>query len=105
MPKRHNVESRTPHTLLSLAEAGHGIAVVPSVLPTHRYQLRIVRLTHRGRPLQEPLAILWDRRRALPPYAQDFCQSLAAYMREVFPISQPAVAKARPRPRARAQQR
>ena len=44
--------SRSPHTLLSLAEAGHGVAVVPSVLPTHRYRLRIFRLTHRRRPLQ-----------------------------------------------------
>lgn len=37
-------ESRTPHTLLALAEAGHGVAVVPSVMPTHRYDLQIVRL-------------------------------------------------------------
>ena len=35
-------ESRTPHTLLALAEAGHGVAIVPSVMPTHRYDLQIV---------------------------------------------------------------
>src|SRR5215204_3794994 len=51
------VESRTPHTLLSLAEAGHGVAIVPSVLPTQRYKLRIVRLTHRRKPLREPFAV------------------------------------------------
>jgi LysR family nitrogen assimilation transcriptional regulator len=84
------VESHTPHALLSLAEAGHGVAIVASVLPTHRYRLRIVRLMHRGKPLREPFAALWDKRRALPPYAEDFCQLLAAYMREVFPISQPS---------------
>ena len=28
------IESRAPHTLLALAEAGHGVAVIPSVLPT-----------------------------------------------------------------------
>ena len=96
------VESRTPHALLALAEAGHGVAIVPSVLPTHRYKLRIVRLTHRRKPLREPLAILWDKRRALPAYADDFCQSLGAYMREVFLISQPRAAKAgRTRARAR----
>jgi DNA-binding transcriptional LysR family regulator len=81
-------ESRSPHTLLSLAEAGHGVAIVPSVLPTHRYRLRIVRLTHRRRPLRMPLAVMWDKRRLLPPYGDDFCASLAAYMREVWPISQ-----------------
>lgn len=83
------IESRAPHALLALAEAGHGVAVVPSVLPTHRYRLRILRITHRRRPLREPLAVLWDRRRPLPPYAKDFCESLAAHMREVFPISRP----------------
>jgi DNA-binding transcriptional LysR family regulator len=83
------IESRTPHTLLALAEAGHGVAIVPSVLPTHRYRLRIARITHRRRPLQFPLAALWDSRRVLPQYAKDFCEFLNAYMREVFPISQP----------------
>ena len=82
--------SRSPHTLLSLAEAGHGVAVVPSVLPTHRYRLRIFRLTHRRRPLQLPLAALWDKRRPLPRYADDFCASLAAYLREVLPMSRPS---------------
>ena len=84
------IESRTPHTLLSLAEAGHGVAIVPSVLPTHRYRLRILRITHRRRPLREPLAVLWDKRRVLPRYAEGFCGSLAAHMRDVFPISQPS---------------
>ena len=83
-------ESRSPHTLLSLAEAGHGVAIVPSVLPTHRYRLRIFRLTHRRRPLRLPLAVMWDRRRLLPRYADDFCRSLAAYLRDVLPISLPS---------------
>jgi hypothetical protein len=39
--------------------------------------------------LQFPLAVLWDSRRVLPQYAKDFCEFLHAYMREVFPISQP----------------
>jgi len=82
------IESRTPHTLLALAEAGHGVAIVPSVLPTHRYRLRIARITHQRKPLREPLTVLWDRRRVLPPYAKEFCEFLNAYMREVFPISQ-----------------
>jgi DNA-binding transcriptional LysR family regulator len=83
-------ESRTPHTLLALAEAGHGIAIVPSVMPTHRYDLQIVRLAYRQKPLREAYAIAWDRRRSLPPAADDFCQSLRTYVREVFPISRPS---------------
>ena len=83
-------ESRTPHTLLALAEAGHGIAIVPSVMPTHRYNLQILRLAYRGKPLREAYAIVWDKRRSLPPSADDFCQSLVAHVREVFPISRPS---------------
>jgi DNA-binding transcriptional LysR family regulator len=95
------VESRSPQGLLTLAEAGHGVAIVSSVLPTHRYRLRIVYLTHRRRPLREPLGALWDKRRALPPYARDFCEALAAHMREVLPVSQ----SAKPRARGKASRR
>lgn len=80
-------ESRNPHTLLALAEAGHGVAIVPSQLQCHRYQVRIIGLTYRGRSLREPLTISWDKRRPLPRFATDYCAMLAAYMREVFPIS------------------
>jgi DNA-binding transcriptional LysR family regulator len=86
-------EGRNPHTLLALAEAGHGVAIVPSQLQCHRYQLRIVGLTYRGLPLREPLTISWDKRRPLPRFATDYCGMLAAYMREIFPISRPAEAK------------
>jgi DNA-binding transcriptional LysR family regulator len=86
-------ESRTPHTLLALAEAGHGVAIVPSVVPTHRYDLQVVRLAYRRKPLREAYAIAWDKRRSLPPSADDFCQALLSYVREVFPISRPAPIK------------
>ena len=82
-------ESRIPHTLLALAEAGHGVAIIPSQLRTQGYALRIVRLTYRGRPLREPLTILWDKRRPLPRYATAYCEMLAEHMREVFPITRP----------------
>jgi hypothetical protein len=36
------------------------------------------------------MAVLWDKRRRLPRYADDFCQSLAAYLRDVLPISRPS---------------
>ncbi len=83
------IESRAPHTLLALAEAGLGVAIVPSVLPTNRYHLRVARIMHRRRPLRETFAVLWDKRRVQPPYSKDFCESLAAHLREVLPISQP----------------
>ena len=66
-----------------------------SVMPTQRYRLRIVRLTYQGKSLRLSWGIHWDKRRVLPAYAEDFCQSLAAYIREVSPISRPDAPKAR----------
>jgi LysR family nitrogen assimilation transcriptional regulator len=83
------VESRAPHTLLALAEDGHGVAIIPSILATNRYNLRIVRVAHRNRPLRERLIVQWDKRRPIPSYAQSFCELLAEYMREMLPITQP----------------
>jgi len=84
------LESRAPHTLLALAEAGHGVAIIPSALRTRRYKLQIVAVTFRGKPLREPLTILWNKRRPLPPYATAFCEMLAKHVREVFPITRPS---------------
>jgi DNA-binding transcriptional LysR family regulator len=89
------IESRTPHALLALAEAGHGVAIVPSVLPTNRYRLQIARIAHRRKRLQHPFAVLWDKRRMLAPYGKDFCEALAAHMRDASPISQPRSRRAR----------
>lgn len=86
-------ESRTPHTLLAMAESGHGVAIVPSAVQIDRYVLRNVRVTHNGEPLREPLAVFWDNRRPLPSYATAFCTMLGEYVREVFPISRPSERK------------
>ncbi|MBX9775048.1 MAG: LysR family transcriptional regulator [Xanthobacteraceae bacterium] len=83
------LESRDPRTLLAMAEAGHGVSIIPSVLRTHSYSLRIVAVTYRGKRLREPSIILWDRRRPRPRYAIAFCEMLAEYAREIFPITRP----------------
>ena len=84
------LESRAPHTLLALAEAGQGIAIVPSVLRTDRYNLKVAQVTHRRRPLRDRYVIQWDKRRPMPNYAQNFCTTLAAYMRDVLPVTRPS---------------
>jgi DNA-binding transcriptional LysR family regulator len=89
-----SLESRTPHTLLSMAESGHGVAIVPSTLRVRRYAVRVYGLTYQKRRLREPLAIFWDKRRPLPRYAAAFCEMLAEYMRAVLPISRPSESKA-----------
>ncbi len=74
-------ESGVAANLLAFAEARLGIAVVPSVVRTHRYGLRLARITHKGKPLREPLVIVWDNRRTLPSYVHEFRESLRKHLR------------------------
>jgi len=80
------LECRAPHALLAMAEAGHGVAIIPSALRLHRYRVRVLRITYRGKPLDEPLTLLFDRRRPLPGYAKVFCDMLAQHVRKGFPV-------------------
>jgi len=80
------LECRSPHALLAMAQAGHGIAIIPSALRIDRYVLRCLRVLYRGKPLNEPLSMLYDRRRPLPIYAKVFCEMLAAHAKRVFPV-------------------
>jgi DNA-binding transcriptional LysR family regulator len=89
------IESRSPHTLLALAEAGHGIAIVPSFVRLHRYTLETVPITHRRKPLREPRSIFWDRRRPLARYVSDFCKMICEHMRDVLPTTEPKPAHIR----------
>lgn len=87
------LESRAPHALLAMAEAGHGVAIIPSALRTHRYRLRIARVAYRRKVVSEPLALLYDRRRPHREYVRAFCEMLPAYVDEVYPQLQPSHAK------------
>ncbi|MGE0725124.1 MAG: LysR family transcriptional regulator [Alphaproteobacteria bacterium] len=89
------IETRAPHTLLALAEAGHGVAIIPWALQTHRYDVRITRVTYRGQPLREPLTILWDKRRPLPRYAVEFSRMLAQHVRHADPAAASLAARTR----------
>jgi DNA-binding transcriptional LysR family regulator len=91
------LECRAPHALLGMAEAGHGIAIIPSAMRTHGYRLRIVRVAYRRKVLTLPLAILFDKRRPQAAYASAFCEMLAAHVREIFPITRPVEPAARSR--------
>jgi LysR family transcriptional regulator, nitrogen assimilation regulatory protein len=89
------LESRAAHVLLALAEVGQGVAVIPSLQRTDRYNLRIVRIMHGRKAIRERVTIQWDRRRRLPPYALTFCETLSEYMHTVLPITHPTKIKMR----------
>jgi DNA-binding transcriptional LysR family regulator len=78
------VESAAPHTLISLAEVGYGVAVVPStvLIPGG---VRAVALVQRGRAIGRWLTIAWDPQRSLPAYAAQFADELVAHSRRDYP--------------------
>ena len=80
-------ESRTPHTLVAMAESGHGVAVIPSTMRFRSDRLQVAHVTFQKKRLREPLAVFWDRRRPLPRYAIAFCRALADHARTSRPRS------------------
>jgi DNA-binding transcriptional LysR family regulator len=78
------VESEAAHALLALAEAGHGVAVIPSILrPDHR-SMRALRVTHGRKSLDIDLAVIWDKQHTVPHYAEQFSDLLTEHILVVF---------------------
>ena len=70
-------ESASPHTLVSLARHGFGVAVVPSDLPVLQRSVRVLPLVHRGVSVGRWTFVGWNPGRVLPPYAHRFAFELA----------------------------
>jgi LysR family transcriptional regulator, cyn operon transcriptional activator len=92
------LESRAPQSLVALAAAGHGIAIVPSVVPLSRTRVAILGLTHRGRPLGSWGLVLWDPRRYLPPYGHAFVDVLERCTTRSYPGQRLGVTRGIERP-------
>lgn len=85
-----SIESQSPHTLLALAEAGQGVAIIQTAVPLDRYKVRTFGINYRRRAIHMPMAAIWIKRRGLPGYAERFCTMLAEHMRDAFPIARPS---------------
>jgi LysR family cyn operon transcriptional activator len=92
------LESGAPSTLVALAQAGCGIAIVPSNVRIPRRGLRAVPLVQRGAPLGRWLSIAWDSQRFLAPYGEQFVEALAAYARRA-PVNIASTRRVPPLPR------
>jgi len=77
-------EGSAPHTLAALAEAGHGVAIVPGTLRFKSKRVHTSRLQFEGEPVLLPLAIHWDDRRPLPRHAQDFLALFSTHVRKLL---------------------
>jgi LysR family cyn operon transcriptional activator len=85
MRPRVLMESGAPQTLVALARAGYGIAIVPSNTPVPRGGVRAVPILLAGVPVGRWVTVAWDARRSLPPYAERFVSEFVARTRSTHP--------------------
>jgi DNA-binding transcriptional LysR family regulator len=79
------LESHEPHSLITLAEAGQGIAIVPSTVRFLSKKIQIMPLLQGGKSLGVWAGLAWDPRRSLPVYATSFIEELTAYTSRTSP--------------------
>jgi DNA-binding transcriptional LysR family regulator len=81
------LESVAPQTLIALAQAGHGIALVPSPVRIPR-TVRAAVVVHRGVPIGRWTVAAWDPERFVAPYAMQFVEELAGHCGRGYPGSE-----------------
>jgi len=79
------LESGSPHCLLTFAEIGHGIALVPSTLLLPRGRFRVAPIVQGQAALGFWLAVCWHARRGLPAYGEQFVTELVHSTRRNYP--------------------
>ena len=92
------LESSAPHTLISLAATGYGLAIVPSNAQLPRGAVRAVPLIHRGVSVGKWAIIAWDSERFVAPYAAQFVEEIVAQCRRDYP-GRDLIRRAPPLPR------
>ena len=79
------LESQSPQSLIALAAAGHGVAIVPSVVTLNRTGIAVAGLVQGAQPLGGWVRVVWDPRRYLPPHGESFLKTLVEYTRHSYP--------------------
>jgi DNA-binding transcriptional LysR family regulator len=85
MRPRVLLESGAPQTLIALAQAGHGVAVVPSPVRIPRAGVRAAVVLHRGVSIGRWAVAAWDTQRFAPLYAVQFVDELVSHCRRDYP--------------------
>lgn len=79
------LESREPQSLVALAEAGQGVAIVPSTVRFLSNKVQILPVLHEGKSLGLWGGLVWDPRRSLPVHARSFIADLTTYVSRTAP--------------------
>lgn len=79
------LESGAPQTLVELAAAGYGVAIVPSTVSIQRIGVSALPLVHQATSLGRWSMIAWNPQRLLPVYARRFADGLLSFVRRSAP--------------------
>jgi LysR family transcriptional regulator, cyn operon transcriptional activator len=98
---RIRMQSATPQTLVAMARAEYGVAIVPSVFLMDKRAVKVLPILVRGKLLGRWTAINWDERRYQPAYVKQFTDELAEFAAEKYPGQTYKVGRAIARPESR----
>lgn len=79
------LESGSPHALLSLAEQGHGIAIVPSTVRPVHFPQRAIPVHLGDRQLGLWMSAIWNPRRYLSPAGSALIEEAWRFTRRQYP--------------------
>lgn len=79
------LESGAPHTAVSLAAAGYGIAVVPSTVVFPARHVRGIPLLQGGAAVGRWLRVAWQPERFLSAFAERFIEELCGHCQRDYP--------------------
>jgi LysR family transcriptional regulator, cyn operon transcriptional activator len=79
------LEAGDPQSLMALAEAARGIAIVPSTVELAGRKVRVAPLLHARASVGMWGWIVWDPKRFLPAFARSFIDDFVEYSRRSYP--------------------
>ena len=78
------LESSAPHSIIAMARADHGIAIVPSTTSVGD-GVRALPIVHRGEPVGGWMVAAWHGGRFFAPYAAAFIKALSESVKKDYP--------------------
>ena len=79
------LESNSAQALLSLAENGQGVAILPSTVTLGQGGQKVLPLHYRGKPMGLWMSVIWEGKRYLTPSAKTFIEVAYRFTRRDYP--------------------
>ncbi len=79
------LEIQDLNALVALAEAGQGVAIIPSTVDKGGRDVVLLPIVHAGQPLASWIALVWAKSGVLSDYAEDFVGQACALLGKTYP--------------------